>query len=97
MSVTPPPLDPLVTLVSTDLAEDVPARHVDARLDVGMAFQLVVHDVIKNAQLPGVEAEKEGAELPETSAHALGVGRQVVGTQRTHLQHGEKVGVLLQN
>ena len=63
-------------------SQDVPAGDVDARLDVGVAFQRRCHLSIERAQLRRIRAEQMRRQFSDAGADAVGISRQVKGTQR---------------
>src|SRR5206468_3935089 len=75
------------------LTEDVPARDVDARLDVGVPFQGGVHAAVQPGQLAWVLAEQVRAQLGEAGPHAGSVRGQVERTKRTDLAVPDQAGV----
>ena len=75
------------------LAEDVPARDVDARLHVRVALQRRVHPAVQALEISGVLAEQVRPEHREARAHAFGIRRQVGGPERTHLAVAGEPGV----
>lgn len=49
-------------------AEDIPASHVDSRLDVGVALRRCVHAAIQPHELPRIFAQKVRPELGDACA-----------------------------
>ena len=76
-----------------DLAQDVPARHVQCSFDVGVALEVVIHRVVEHGQLAGVLAYQPRPELSDAGPHPGGVAGQVVGAQGHGLPHPTDPGV----
>src|SRR5437773_1980980 len=70
--------------LSRRLAEDIPAGHVDARLDIRMPLERRVHPAIELANLEGVRAKQVRPKLGEPGTDPVGVGREVEGPERTN-------------
>ena len=68
-----------------DFAENVPAGHVDAGLDVGVSLQGGIHAAVQFAELQRILAEQMRPQLGDAGAHTVGVSGQIERTQRTDL------------
>jgi hypothetical protein len=67
------------------LPENVPARHIQRRLDVRVAAHRLVHAPVDKAQRRRIETDQGGSQLGDAGARAFGIGRQVGGTQGADL------------
>ena len=78
---------------SSRLAEDIPARDVEAALHVGMALESGVHRAVELHELARIFTEQVRPEFAQTSAHAFRVGRQIERPERTDLAVADETGV----
>ena len=76
-----------------DLAENVPARHVDRRFHIRMALEISVHQPGYHPDFGRVRADQMRAELRNARAHPLRIGRQIGGAERAHFAIADDVGI----
>lgn len=83
----------LIDRQSRRLAQNVPAGHVDPRLDVRVPAQDRVHVPVQGARVPGVEADDPGRKLGQARADAERIGRKIGRPERAALAIAGDPGV----
>lgn len=75
------------------LSEDIPAGDIDARFDVGVAFEGGIHEVIEFGEFEGIFSDEMRSEFPKTRADALGVSWKVKWSEGADFAVTDDAGV----